>query len=91
MTAATSKEKIDVKIYTTKNFEIRGQISVMKAYRGRLSDMLNDDRGFIALTNVTLYDAQGVVRQKCPFLCINKQAIEYVVEQEALDEYFQLN
>lgn len=88
-TGAIAKETVEVKIFTTNQNQIRGYVNVTGAYRCRLSDLLNNDRPFISLTNVKIYDAKGGLLQRCEFLCVNKNSIDYVLEEDA--EQYGLN
>ena len=85
MTAApkpTAREKHRVKIYTTDQWEIQGEISIPAGgYNARLSDFLNNDTAFIALTDAVVYGADGKLMANESFLSVNKQAIKLVVEE----------
>ncbi len=76
------REKHRVKIYTTDQWEIQGEISIPAGgYNARLSDFLNHDNTFIALTNAVVYGADGKLMANESFLSVNKQAIKLVVEE----------
>jgi hypothetical protein len=78
----TSREKHRVKIYTTDQWEIQGEISIPAGgYNARLSDFLNNDNTFIPLTNAVVYGADGKLMANESFLSVNKQAIKLVVEE----------
>jgi len=84
MTLATAKSKKHrVKIYTTDQWEIQGDVSIPAGgYNARLSDFLNNTNTFIALTNAVVYSADGKLLASESFLSVNKQAIKLVVEEE---------
>jgi len=55
-----------------------------EGYKGRISDMLNDDRTFLPLTNVTVFPLEGEnPRRRTDFLALNKASIVLV---QALEE-----
>jgi hypothetical protein len=75
------REKQRVKIYTTDGWEIQGEVSIPAGgYNARLSDFLNGDHTFIALTNAMVYGWEGSLLATESFISVNKQAIKLVVE-----------
>jgi hypothetical protein len=52
------------------------------SYRSNISDILNNSRTFIELTDVEVYDNDQHLLAKMPFLCINKPAIALLFEEE---------
>ena len=84
---STLREKHRVKIYTTDQWEIEGDVSIPAGgYNARLSDFLNNNSTFIALTNAVVYGADGKLMANESFLSVNKQAIKLVVEEQP-DEF----
>lgn len=51
--------------------------------RSKISDLLNNSRNFIDLTDVEVYGNDEQLLAKMPFLCINKPAIALVLEDES--------
>ncbi|MDX2231622.1 MAG: hypothetical protein NW220_18455 [Leptolyngbyaceae cyanobacterium bins.349] len=84
MTASTrnfQREKQRVKIYTTDGWEIQGDVSIPTGgYNARLSDFLNGEHTFIALTNALVYGSDGTLLASESFLSVNKQAVKLVIE-----------
>jgi hypothetical protein len=77
-----AREKHRVKIYTADGWEIQGEVSLPSAgYNARLSDFLNNEHLFIALTNAVVYGEDGKLLASESFLSVNKQAIKVVVEE----------
>jgi hypothetical protein len=80
---ATAREKHRVKIYTTDQWEIQGDVSIPAGgYNARLSDFLNNENTFIALTNAVVYGLDGKVLANESFLSVSKHAIKLVIEEE---------
>ncbi|QZZ20806.1 hypothetical protein J5X98_26970 [Leptothermofonsia sichuanensis E412] len=84
MAVTPAREKHRVKIYTTDQWEIQGDISIpVGGYNARLSDFLNNDNTFIALTNAVVYGTDGKLLANESFLSVNKQAIKLVIEESS--------
>jgi hypothetical protein len=67
-------QKLRVKIVLN-HLQVFGIINVpINGYRCRLSDLLNHDQDFIALTDVKVYEQEKLI-EKTSFMCINKHAI----------------
>lgn len=78
-----SKQKIRVRVYTTDHWEIQGEILLPSSgYNARLSDFLNNDHTFIALTNAQVYDIDGKLLTSESFLSVNKRTIKVVIEDQ---------
>lgn len=86
MSASTrnfQREKQRVKIYTTDGWEIQGEVSIPTGgYNARLSDFLNGEHTFIALTNALVYGADGSLLATESFISVNKQAVKVVIEDK---------
>jgi len=79
---AIQREKHRVKIYTTDQWEIQGEVSIpIGGYNARLSDFLNGGNMFISVTNAVIYSADGMMLASESFLSVNKQAIKLVIEE----------
>jgi hypothetical protein len=75
--------QVRVKILTKNNLEILGELrtSLFEGnYSLRISDLLNNSRTFIELTDVDVY-SQGHLLTHMASLCINKPAIAFLGEQ----------
>ncbi|MEQ9356326.1 DUF6812 domain-containing protein [Coleofasciculus chthonoplastes] len=73
-----------VQILTLNNVQIFGDMAVSalpNSYRSRLSDMLNNSRKFIVLTDVEIHQQEQPLTQMSS-LCINKPAIAFLCEAE---------
>lgn len=73
-----------VQILTLNNVQIFGDIAVSalpNSDRSRLSDMLNNSRNFIVLTDVDIHQPGHPLTQMSS-LCINKPAIAFLCEAE---------
>ncbi len=74
------REKVKVHIYTSTHHRIEGNIVIHEGYRGRLSDVLNDGRVFLAVSEAKLYDTtSGVMVSQSRFLSVNKSAASVIV------------
>jgi hypothetical protein len=74
-----------VKVLTTNNLQVSGELKITMppdSYRSNISDILNNSRTFIELTDVEVYDNDQHLLAKMPFLCINKPAIALLFEEE---------
>ena len=59
-----------------KNFKIIGEIATHEGYRGRLSDILNEEKRFLNINEAEMFSAvDDKPVHKADFLCINKEAI----------------
>jgi hypothetical protein len=84
---ATAREKHRVKIYTTDQWEIQGEVSIPAGgYNARLSDFLNNENTFIALTDAIVYGADGKLLANESFLSVSKHAIKLVIEEGEVEE-----
>jgi hypothetical protein len=75
-----------VKVVTTNNLQISGTLTMSvlpDSYRSTISDLLNNSRTFIELTDVEVY-AQGQPLTTMTCLCINKPAIALLFEEESV-------
>ena len=83
-TRTFQREKQRVKIYTTDGWEIQGEVSIPAGgYNARLSDFLNSEHTFIALTNALVYGMDGTLLAKESFISVNKQAVKLVIEDHS--------
>ncbi len=74
-------ERQRVKLFTTDNWEIQGEVTHPSGgYKSRLSDVINEEQTFIALTDVVVFDRDGREIARQPFAAINKQSIKLVLE-----------
>lgn len=81
------REKQRVKIYTTDGWEIQGDVSIPTGgYNARLSDFLNSEHTFIALTNALVYGLDGNLLATESFISVNKQAVKLVIEDQSAVE-----
>lgn len=74
--------QVRVKILTSNDLEILGEIrtSLFEGnYYFQISDVLNNSRTFIELTDVEVY-SQGQLLTQMESLCINKPAIAFLGE-----------
>lgn len=74
--------QVRVKVLTKNELEILGEIrtSLFKGgYSSQISDVLNNSRTFIELTDVEVY-SQGQLLTHMTSLCINKPAIAFLGE-----------
>ncbi len=86
MTASTrtfQRDKQRVKIYTTDGWEIQGDVSIPSGgYNARLSDFLNGEHMFLALTDAIVYGPEGTLLTKESFISVNKHAVKLVIEDK---------
>jgi hypothetical protein len=74
-----SKDRILSHIQTQASY-IRGFVHVRRGER--LSDEINQDLHFIAVTNAEIYDLQGKMLYTSEFLAINRQHIVWLMPIE---------
>ena len=77
-------KRLRVKVLTTNNLQILGQLVItttLGSYRSNISDVLNNSRTFIELRDVEVYGSDQQLLAKMPFLCINKPAIAFLSEE----------
>jgi hypothetical protein len=73
------REKIKVRIFTATHHRIDGEVVILEGYRGRLSDVLNDGRIFLPISNAEVYDEKGDLVSQSPFVSINKSAASLII------------
>lgn len=69
------KEKMKITILTA-DYKITGEIPTHEGYHGRLSDLLNEEKKFLNISDVQIQskaDDKSIVNIR--FLCLNKDAI----------------
>lgn len=79
MADIVKRDKIRVQLYTA-FYKVEGEIPTHEGYRGRLSDMLNDAKMFLNLSNAVIYSLnnnQEIARSN--FLCFNKSDIIFTL------------
>jgi len=70
-----SGEVVKVTI-VTKDCMITGSIVKREGYRGRLSDIVNEDKRFINMTDAEIvFNDASKAKQTLEFLCLNKDSI----------------
>ena len=77
-------KEVTVKIITCNNLVVLGKIKMSvssNSYRSRLSDMLNQDNNFIAITHAEVYKNKKLLT-KTSFLSINKDSIILLTESQ---------
>ena len=57
--------------------EMRGCLKTIEGYRGRLSDIMNNDTKFLVMSNVDVKDGAGR-EYRLNFACINKAAVIWI-------------
>ena len=72
------KENMRIVVYTH-DYKITGEIPTHEGYRGRLSDLLNEDKKFLNIINVELRTrAEDKMVSTLKFLCLNKDMVEII-------------
>lgn len=66
----------------TREYQIVGEIQTHEGYRGRLSDLINDDKKFIGINNAEVTFFTDRTKRNVKFLCINKESILMVYPSE---------
>lgn len=77
-----------VEILTLNNVQIFGDMAVLDLhhhYGSRISNMLNNSRNFIMLTDVEIHQ-QGQRLTQMSSLCINKPAIAFLYEVDSIPQ-----
>jgi hypothetical protein len=64
----------------TQTYHIRGYIHVRKDER--LSDEVNEDKGFIAVTNAEVCNPEGAILYNCSFMIVNRAQIVWIMPIE---------
>jgi hypothetical protein len=78
---AFTEEKRKVRIRTLDGTDVKGDVFLEgTSFDRRVSNLLNDNRAFVSVTNAELF-VNGRRVSTSEFVCINKQAISYVVEE----------
>ena len=73
MSVKAMKEKIPVVLLTT-SYRLEGEMHVVPG--GRLLDEINKERGFVPLTNATVYDVTGETPlDTLDFIAVNKNLV----------------
>ncbi len=81
MAIQTTKEKVPVIVLTT-SYRLEGDMHVVPG--GRILDEINRERGFIPLTNVTLFDpVSGQPVDTLEFIAINKALVLMIAPVDA--------
>lgn len=79
MNEEARREKIRVRIYTNTGHRIEGEVVILEGYRGRISDVLNDGRLFLPISNAEVYDEKGDLISQSHFVSINKSAASLII------------
>ena len=66
-----------VKVVTQNNLEFSATLTLNDGYNDRITDILNDDRSFIPLTDVKVYKNNQFIYQ-ISFMCLNKYSIFFI-------------
>lgn len=66
-----------VSLLQTTTHLIRGNVHVRQG--DRLKDELENDEDYIAVTNASIYDANGLVAYSNPFLAVQKSQIVWIM------------
>jgi hypothetical protein len=75
-TEVISKEVILSHIQT-QTYHIRGNVHVRKD--DRLSDEVNSEKGFLAITNAEVYSLEGAILYTCKFMVVNRAHIVWLM------------
>lgn len=79
-------KRLRIKILTFNNLEVIGTVFMaQEGYKARLSDLINNEVKFLSLTEVEICQ-ENKLTMRTPFLCINKQSIIFVAEDESLQQ-----
>ncbi len=67
--------QVFVQITLTNGRILKGTMQMLDAgYRSRVTDLLNSDKQFLPLKNVTIYQGQGLIDEE-QFVALNKNEI----------------
>ncbi|NEP15276.1 MAG: hypothetical protein F6K14_34940 [Symploca sp. SIO2C1] len=75
-----------IKILTVNNLRICGNLTInlpLNDYRSKISDLLNNSRNFIELTEVEICSIDQKSLVTMPFLRLNKPVIAFLFEAES--------
>jgi hypothetical protein len=76
------QKHVKVKVLMRDRLQVIGTVTMpSNSYHSRLSDLINNNQNFLVLTDVTVYENGSIVSHS-PFLCINKQTIVFLAEDE---------
>ncbi len=79
MQASDMSDRAKVDIYL-KNFLVRGEIIVVNSGQiTRVSDILNDSRPFIPLTNAEIFNLQGEKVGEEPIIIFRKDSVDFII------------
>lgn len=78
---AVREERRRVRIRTLDGTDIRGEVFLEGTeFERRVSSLFNDERTFVAVTDSEMF-ANGRRVAHAEFICVNKNAISYVLEE----------
>ncbi|NEP09117.1 MAG: hypothetical protein F6K14_02490 [Symploca sp. SIO2C1] len=75
-----------VEILTVNDLQIWGNITInlpSDSYPSEISDLLNNSRSFIELTDVEIRGSDHELVANMPFLCVNKPVIAFLFDAES--------
>jgi|GEM_PF-2887611 len=78
--------QIRVEILTVNDLQILGNITInfpSDNYQSKISDLLNNSRNFIELTDVEIRGSNHKLLVNMPFLCVNKPVIAFLSEAKS--------
>lgn len=82
-TDIVSKVSVLATIQTTKHL-MRGRIHIRRDQR--VKDELDREEGFLALTDVSIFDSNGTVQLEAPFLAVKREHIVWVIPESKQDD-----
>lgn len=81
MAEVLKKETMKVTI-VMKDYQIEGDIQTREGYKGRLSDLMNEERRFLNISDAEVTSFIDRSRKKIKFLCISKESIILIYPTE---------
>lgn len=79
MAEDAKRDKVRVRIHTSVGYRVEGDIVILEGYRGRLSDVLNDGRTFLPVSNAEVFDEKGDPLSHHAFVSLHKSAASLII------------
>lgn len=73
---SVSPEKLNVSVFLTNHYQLKGEVLLTSGDRCQLSDLLNKSQFFLPVANAQMYNCDGQPLVRYPFICINRQTIQ---------------
>jgi hypothetical protein len=76
---SVSPEKLKVSVFLTNHYQLQGEVLLTSSDRCQLSDLLNKSQPFLPVANAQMYNCDGQLLVRYPFICLNRQTIQLII------------